>query len=373
MLHLISLKPIILMKSLFIICCMTAIFCFANGQSGPGGIGDVTGNSILQLWLRADTGIVINPDSPERVKQWLDFSGANNHLTAAKSKRPFYNAPPDLAGVKFNGKHYLQAPASASFNNPTATVFIVKKKSFKGAAISLSPGGFSQEMLILDRKVYHHHSSGNWSAQSSACLESMPDNEICIVEAVWGPGTTEVTNITNGLVSTDPLTQLGAQAVLSPINRKITLGQRDVFTSSQYLVGTIMEVIGYNVKLSDVQRKAVEDYLACKYGIANPTCGNLTDCGGKHTEGFEAIGEEINIYPNPASGQLHIDLGTTFSNDLVNLRVVNLLGQTLISQQVNMDEFGSSVILPIDQLSSGNYLLIAEQNNVTASKKFVVQ
>jgi hypothetical protein len=360
------------MKTCITLFSMTLLFHFAYSQSGPGGIGDVSGNSILQLWLRADTGIVVNANRPDHVAQWLDLSGAGNDVSAPVKKSPFYNAPPDLPCVRFNGKQYLQAPASASFFNPTATVFIVKKKAFTGAAISLSPGGFSQEMLILNKEVYHHHSSGNFAVQGSSCLNSIPNSEICIVEAEWGPGITEINAISNGIVSTDPIVQQGVQLPLSPINRKITIGQRDALTSSEYLVGNIMEVIGYNVKLTDVQRKAVEDYLACKYGITNPTCGNLTDCGGKNANSSASIDQKIKIYPNPASDLLHIDFGSTFSDNTVHIRVLNVMGQSRISTYTDLGESNGSFELKIDQLNPGNYLLIVEQGDKRATEKFLV-
>ncbi|MGB3076483.1 MAG: hypothetical protein WBB36_14235, partial [Chitinophagales bacterium] len=269
------------MKKSIVLACL-CFFLLQNliAQSGPGGVGDVSGNSSLQLWLKTDAGVLLNADGT-RVKKWLDQSGANNNVSSSGSSKPFYVTPSDIPAIKFNGRQYLQAPASASFFNPTATIFIVKKKSFSGAAISLSPGGFSQELLILDKRIYHHHSSGNYAAQASTCLNSIPDNTYCIMEGIWGPGVTEITYFSNGLISTDPIDQQGVQALLSPINRKITIGQRDSFNPSEYLVGNIYEVIGYNVKLSAADRMAVENYLACKYNINNNYCGALSPCEGR--------------------------------------------------------------------------------------------
>ncbi|MEO6167407.1 MAG: T9SS type A sorting domain-containing protein [Chitinophagales bacterium] len=359
--------------SIFLLLCFCVID-FAVAQSGPGGIGDVSGNSILQLWLRGDAGIVVNPSSPGRVKQWLDQSGANNHVSSTGGSKPFYVTTPGASGAKFSGRHYLQAPASASFFQPTATIFIVKKKEFTGTAISLSPNGYSQELLILDKRIYHHHSSGNYIAQSSACLNSMPESELCIVAGVWGAGTTDITYYINGLLSTDTKDPQGVQLPLSPINRKITIGQRDVFTSSEYLVGTILEVIGYNVKLTDDERMAVENYLACKYDINNDICGALNPCEGKMDEMTKVELEDVlTVYPNPVSGQLNVHFGKSIQGKNIKLSIMNVMGQTIRSQQINPHETNGTLTLSVQDLTPGNYLLIAEQGTTIMTRKFVVQ
>lgn len=345
-----------------------------HAQTGPGGIGDVSGNSILQLWLKGDTGIVTNPNSPQRVKEWQDQSGANNHVSSTGGSKPFYVEPPAVPGVKFNGRQFLQAPATASFFQPTATIFIVKKKEFTGTAISLSPNGYSQELLILNKRIYHHHSSGNYAAKAAACLNSMPEGDLCIVEGIWGAGATDITYYTNGLLSSDPVDQQGVQVALSPVNRKITIGQRDVFTATEYLQGVIYEVIGYNVKLTDEQRMAVENYLACKYGITNNVCGALAACDPKNMELPSAIAaDEISIYPNPATTHLNIDFGNVFAESNVQIRIVNLLGQNMLSKQVNLDGYQGPVSLALDHLERGTYLLIAEQGDHSVSEMFVVE
>lgn len=357
--------------------CLFLFFCclqIAIAQTGPGGIGDVSGTSILQLWLKGDAGIVVNANSPQRVKEWQDQSGANNHVSSTGGSKPFYVEPPAIPGVKFNGRQFLQAPASASFFQPTATIFIVKKKEFSGAAISLSPGGYSQELLILNERIYHHHSSGNYIAQASPCLNSMPESELCIVEGVWGAGTTDITYYTNGLLSTDPKDPKGVQVPLSPVNRKITIGQRDVFTPSEYLVGTILEVIGYNVKLSDDERIAVENYLACKYNINNDICGALNPCDEKmHEMNDVELEDALAVYPNPASGQLHIYFGKSLQKMNIKLSVMNVMGQTIRSQFFNPDQTDATVTLSVADLTPGNYLLIAEQGSTIITRKFVVQ
>lgn len=363
------------MKKFTALCIVvTCCFYYGNSQTGPGGIGDVSGSSILQLWLRGDAGIVVTPSAPSRVKQWLDQSGANNHVSSSGGSKPFYVSPPATPGVKFSGRQFLQAPASASFYQPTATIFIVKKKEFTGTAISLSPNGYSQELLILNKKIYHHHSSGNFITQASACLNSMPESELCIIEGVWGAGVTDITYYSNGLLSTDPKEPQGVQVPLSAYNRKITIGQRDVFTPTEYLVGTIFEVIGYNVKLTDDQRKAVENYLACKYNINNNVCGALSPCSGKLEAPDEAgLNNVFDIYPNPVSGQMHVYFGKNKPDGILKLSIMNVMGQAIKSYQLNPDEMEVAVTLSVEDLAPGNYLLMAEQDSAIMTRKFVVQ
>src|SRR5665213_3499252 len=59
----------------------------------------------LQLWLKADVGVVTN--SSGIVSQWQDQSGHANHASQSKSNnKPWLVYPPNLGGkaaVRFNG------------------------------------------------------------------------------------------------------------------------------------------------------------------------------------------------------------------------------------------------------------------------------
>ena len=77
------------------------------------------------------------------------------------------------------------------------------------------------------------------------------------------------------------------------------------------------------------------------------------------------ISNEIvsNIYPNPTSGDLHIQAA-----DMVRVSVLNTLGQILFNQAVKGDEF----ILDMARYEAGVYMINVTTKNGTSVKRVVV-
>ena len=255
----------------------------SSSLAGPGGIGNTTGNSHLQLWLRAQDGMR-NHDDGERIATWYDQSGAENHVSSSGSDRPTFlkNSIQGVPGIRFNGAQYLQTPsATSSFRNTEATLFVVKKGGTRGASLAIAAHTWVSEFLFFKNSAYHHSSSGNFTKWDHQCIDAIPDDRLAIVCGVFGKSPNDVSYYVNGEKSTIRPWQASSPWDYKERDRIITVGQRGQFVSSEYLNGTLYEVIGYNRKLRDDERIAVEDYLRCKYRITNDGCGNLFDdpCG----------------------------------------------------------------------------------------------
>src|SRR5690606_20799222 len=80
-----------------------------HAQTGPGGIGDLTGSSSLEVWLDAndldgDGDFTDNLANGAQVSLWVDKSGNNNHLRQNTSARqPLYH----VSGGEYNAVRFI--------------------------------------------------------------------------------------------------------------------------------------------------------------------------------------------------------------------------------------------------------------------------
>lgn len=120
----------------------------------------------------------------------------------------------------------------------------------------------------------------------------------------------------------------------------------------------IWEGVESNISLADINNDTYLDMLV----------GNLSG-GLAFYQGYDATNiniinnklNEISVYPNPTSDQIHIDLG---NNDLENSSLVisNLLGEVVMSKPLK----SNSIIVNLETYSKGIYLL--KFNNSKGSK-----
>ena len=249
---------------------------FSLAQNGPGGVGNTTGTSNLQLWLKANdcTGC----SDGDLIAQWDDQSGAGHHVMSSGTSRPTFkeNVANGFPGLQFNGGQFLQTDGTSSgFNPPEATIFVVAQGGMEGTLVASAENSWNNEMLLFDQNAFHHRSSGNFTVLEHHCLNSIPSNEVAIVVASFGQTATELDYSINGLLTNENLQSFGTPTDFTSVDRKITIGQRDQFVNSEFLNGTILEVIIYNNILSTEEHKQVQDYLQNKYSVLNNGCGNL--------------------------------------------------------------------------------------------------
>jgi hypothetical protein len=88
---------------------------------------------------------------------------------------------------------------------------------------------------------------------------------------------------------------------------------------------------------------------------------NLQDCAGiEETQIF------ANIYPNPTSGLVNINLSMTLSN--ANIQLIDLQGKILFA---NPEFNGQNLMLDLNNFSNGMYLLQIEQNSQISKFKLI--
>jgi hypothetical protein len=81
------------------------------------------------------------------------------------------------------------------------------------------------------------------------------------------------------------------------------------------------------------------------------------------------LNEEISIYPNPIGENEFLEINLTENTD-VNISIYNLLGKVVLTKSTNNSK---SVIIDLENLNSGIYLLKINVDNKIITKKIVVK
>ena len=79
---------------------------------------------------------------------------------------------------------------------------------------------------------------------------------------------------------------------------------------------------------------------------------------------------EFNVYPNPTKGVVYIHLPSQKTK--LNLQIVSLNGQLVLSKQVKADRNGIFTQIDLSSISKGVYLLKMNNGNFNETKKILV-
>lgn len=92
--------------------------------------------------------------------------------------------------------------------------------------------------------------------------------------------------------------------------------------------------------------------------------------GGVSIEEVEGVDGLFNVFPNPATDVLNTSL-TLSAAEMVNFRIVNAQGQTVIVQNVQMNAGESVYTIDISGLAAGMYSLQLTADNQVTAKAFI--
>lgn len=333
--------------SLFFLC-----LPLLKAQTGPGGVGTNTGSSSLKLWLQADQGIS-NATNGQSVNLWQDQSGANNHVSVnTATSEPTYNSngANSMPYLSLDGNDYLElSAASADFNSTESTVFLVASGDWTGAPYSIAESGMNNEMTMLNQRIYHHSSSGNFKFLTHQCIGNLPSTLPLLVTAVYGLQALDIELSCNGLASTSNKGSAGNASVYTAANRTVRIGKR----ISEHFTGNIYEVIIYNRKLTATERNDVHEYLRCKYDIQNQTCGGLSTqpCSTATSTIVLTNNQQVNLYPNPTQQTINLESNQPIES---TIELLDLTGKTIQTYAPSSDYMQS---LNLPELPNGIYII----------------
>jgi alkaline phosphatase D len=96
----------------------------------------------------------------------------------------------------------------------------------------------------------------------------------------------------------------------------------------------------------------------------------LSNSGTTGLNNSEILNDLVKIFPNPASQFITIQLNDSYlSEKIENLKIIDNLGKILMD--LNIDNFKSTIQLPISNLGVGTYLLVAQSNDKLSIQQFI--
>lgn len=241
-------------------------------SAGVGAPFLPTALSNLQLWLdAADTSASNIAESSNLVSQWNDKSGNGNNVTQGTG-----SAQPTTNVSTSNGKNVLNFDGGDSFDIPSGlftvadgsnTVFVVSRRTSEDASQDLifnfMTGATNKFLMLYSATGGQIDYRSNNTPLGSASNTGNTNTDFNIVRGRRS-GTTQAIAVNGGAESTNT-------------NGENISGIDDAFLGSldgttQFLTGSIAEVLMYDRSLSTAEITAVENYLTNKWlGFQAPT------------------------------------------------------------------------------------------------------
>jgi Secretion system C-terminal sorting domain len=340
----------------------------------------------LQLWLKADTGIVFNGS---KISRWKDQSGnGNDAIESDTSRQPVLvnNVINNRPVIRFDGINDRLGFTGSKRMKQISLFMVFENKS--GASGS-NPPGF---ILTLGP-------SGPYAANEHFAIKMRgmdnSDNDIIVGtedhnDYVVFAGTNiakynewrNVTIVRDETVSNTTLRWNGIDSPGAPSGSNISvsvplgdstasgggIGSTDNFPN----LGTVLakcdiaEIIVYDTVLSNSDRASIEKYLNDKYNI---TITGINDLKNRNMPGGFLLNQN---YPNPFNPTTTIKYSVPF-NSLVAIKVYDILGrevETLVNEEKAPGNY--SVEFNASKLSSGVYFYRMQAGNFISTKKLIL-
>ena len=273
-------------KQIFTLLLVLAAACSLSNEAwavpaGPGGIGDGSGTSSLQLWLKADYGVqkddglggYVAAGDTEQVRRWLDASGYSNHAVQnTAANRPTYdtsavNGQPALHFDPTTLVQFLTTPHFMNFTDPQIYV-VGRKTSGAGNGMAFSVGGHNNGVPRVQLR-YHGNNSQFWmglgdgGAQSFQTLPARA-TEVFNMASYQLTGNTMVMRYNSEQVYTE--TNANWTTPTFNTGNVPTIGKDSQITSYN-LNGDVAEIIIFSSPLTSIQRVMIDNALSAKYNL----------------------------------------------------------------------------------------------------------
>ena len=219
-----------------------------------------------QLWLDAADTSSMSFSSGSNISQWRDKSGLTNHATAVNSPVLSANAINTYQAVTSTTNQYFTG--STSVTGTTVTVFAVAlttrtlpNASLDQRLVSLESGA-NVDYGRADGVIALFNQGGSssittWRVSSvagSGIAQNVPFQVVSKYDGtngfIWKNGSSGGSSASSG---TFAVTKYGIGNQANP--------------TAEYWIGSIGEVLIYNIALDDTPRQTIESYLAQKWGL----------------------------------------------------------------------------------------------------------
>lgn len=300
---------------------------------------------------------------------WKTSGGVNQTITKAPGNYNIFNIPVILP------KADSQVVQFGALKDGSGSALIKKIKARKYYD-TLVVSSTIQSQLHLSDIYSMHNGNDTVTLCDGSTISITPDNVTNFSNFTWSSGETS-TNISVNSAGTYTLTADNVMAcsisatfivIEENTNGIISITQVDDSTYTFNVNNAINANIiwdldnGNTINGSSITHSfAPGTYNICadittQYGACTYTiCAPLTVVD--HTSNMEASLSEINLYPNPTSNNLNIELLETSS-----ISIYNLVGQKVLDRS-NLEK-GLNTI-PLENLKTGNYILEINSNTST--------
>ncbi|MGA9291323.1 MAG: ScyD/ScyE family protein [Ignavibacteriaceae bacterium] len=340
----------------------------------------------LQLWLRADTGLVFNGS---KVSRWMDQSGnGNDAIESDTSRQPVLvnNVINNKPVISFDGvndrlgftgsKKMSQISLFMVFNNKSGA----SGSNPPGFVLTFGPGGtyaasehFAIKMRGMDNGdndiivgTEDHNDYVLFTGQNIAKY-----NEWRNIFIVRDKTVSNTTLWWNGVSA--PSSASGANISISvPLGDSTAsgggIGSTDNFPDLGRVLAKcdIAEIIVYDTVLSDPDQSTIEKYLSNKYNI---TVTGVEDSQNKNIPESYTLYQN---YPNPFNPSTTIKFSIPQAS-FVTLNVYDILGKQITTLVNNEKPAGNySINFNASNLPSGVYFYRMQAGSFASTKKFVL-
>jgi hypothetical protein len=257
---------------------------FAVSQTGPGGVGNSSSNSI---WIDANKLSYSNGDD---IGVLDDVSGNSNSFTQfTVSKQPNYvtNVVNGLPVIRFDGvSDDLLSSSISNLESPNVTWFIVYKQN------TAKTGCFIGSRYTSQTTKWYSYSLSNGKVRQGHYSPTLSFTQYVDDYSNFNLTSSHVTPTTLTTFRGGNLIQTNTVPYTTPSGHEfVVLGSFPSQTANnKYLDGDIAEVVVYNESLNDLERVIVENYLGAKYNKAIPN--DYFSFQGTHNLGVVGIGND---------------------------------------------------------------------------------
>jgi hypothetical protein len=264
-----------------LLCLFLTVLSFHHvvGQTGPGGVGNATDNS---LWLRADS---CNCPNNYPISNWSDQSGNFNHVRQDNAdqqpilRRDFMNGYPaiefdNVSGV--NRNDFLWGDSHPSLDNTNGlTIFSVTRRNIGGNARSIiskrvNLGSNNSYMFFFWNSNFVNAdivTNNNRFTSSPTAIGTGTNN----ILTMWYDGSLVANQRARIYRGEQLLVTANESSASIPANDSpIVLGATHIGDNRAF-GGYMAEVILYRRALNPTERIIVNNYLSSKYDIALST------------------------------------------------------------------------------------------------------